>query len=304
MKNNILITHKKNNNILQRWTMEQNFLLKKIVDSYSKLTTAEKSVAEYIVDNYQKAAFLTSIQLGEAAEVSDTTVIRLANSLGYSKFSDFKKDLQSIIKDKITPKEKLDLTLEDLEEKAFIKEVHELDMQNLNKTYENLNLDSVNQVIDQICSARKIFAMGLGLSAAAVNFFSYRLKRIEKDIIEITGGSYNLVAQMSLLTEKDMFIAFDFPRYSREIYETLKFAKQKSQVPTVLITDSPLNPLQEFSDLTLIASNDALGFTNSIVGSVYIVNIITVGVILKDKQKSLASLEKMEKFAQTIGHCL
>lgn len=283
--------------------MDQNFILNKIVESYPKLTPAEKAVAEYIVDNYQKAAFLTSIQLGEAAEVSDTTVIRLANSLGYSKFSDFKKDLQSIIKDKITPKEKLDLTLEDLEEKSFITEVHELDMQNLNNTYEKLDLNVVNQVIEQISSARKVFAMGLGLSAAAVNFFSYRLKRIEKDVIEINGGSYSLVAQMSLLTEKDIFIAFDFPRYSREIYETMKFAK-KTDVQTILVTDSLLNPLQEYSDLTLIASNDALAFTNSIVGSVFIVNLLTVGVILKDKQKSLASLEKMEKFAQTIGHCL
>ncbi len=284
--------------------MNNSRLLDKMQNSYSSLTPGEKSVAEYIVNNHQKAAFLTSIEIGEAANVSDTTVIRLANTLGYSKFSDFKKDLQEIIKDRITPKEKLDITLEDIEEKDIVREIYELDRQNLERTFEALDAGAINQVIDGICKSRKIFAMGMGLSASAVHFLSYRLKRIQKDVVEINAGSYSLVAQMSIMLPEDIFIAFDFPRYSREIYETMKFIKEDIGGKTVLITDNPLNPLQEYSDITLTAHNDTLGFTNSCIGTDFLVNILSVGVILRETQHSLLSLEKIEKFSRSLGHCL
>jgi len=284
--------------------MNKSQLLDKMKESYSSLTPGEKAAAEYIVNNYEKAAFLTSIEIGEAAEVSDTTVIRLANTLGYNKFSDFKKDLQEIIRDRITPKEKLDITIKDIEEKDIFREIFELDRQNLERTFQGLDVEVTNQVIDILCNSRKVFAMGLGLSASAVQFLSYRLKRIQKDVVEINAGSYSLVAQIALMRSEDVFIAFDFPRYSRETYETMKFIKEDIGGSTVLVTDSLLNPLQKYSDIILTAHNDSLGFTNSIIGSAYLVNILSVGVILKEKQGSLLSLEKTEKFSRSLGHLL
>lgn len=284
--------------------MRKEIMFKRIRKDYSGLTPGERAVANFIVNNYKKAAFLTSSEIGEEASVSDTTVIRLAVSLGYNNFSDFKKSLQEIVKREITPREKLTNTIEKMGEGDFLEEVYAVDQQNLATTYEEINTRDIEKAIELLYKSRRIFLMGLGLSSAVINFLGYRLKRIQRDVVEITSGSYSLVAQLSQINAEDVLIAFDFPRYSKEIYKTLNFVKEDIKAPTILITDSWLNPSNEYSDITIIAHNDSLGFTNSIIGSAFLANILSVGVILRDKEGSLLSLEKMERFSKQLDHCI
>jgi len=284
--------------------MKKSKLLQSIQENLLNFTPGERQVAQYVVDNYQKAAFLTSIEIGDEVNVSDTTVIRFANTLGYKGFTEFKQDLKEVVKKEITPREKLSSTIEELEkENEYFVQLYDIESINLRQTFEKLDFITINKAIDIMNNSRKIFAMGLGLSSIAVHYLGYRLKRIQKDIVEITSGSYSLMTQLSLLNNEDVFVAFDFPRYSRETFLALKFAKEIG-VTTILVTDSLINPLQEYSDVTILAYNECLGFTNSIVGTSFIVNLLSVGIILKDKNKSLDTLEKLEKFSEELGHCL
>ena len=50
------------------------------MDSFSK---GQKRIAAYILENYDKAAFMTASRLGLLAEVSESTVVRFASELGY-----------------------------------------------------------------------------------------------------------------------------------------------------------------------------------------------------------------------------
>jgi len=284
--------------------MKNPKLFQNIRKNLPNFTPGEEKVAQYVVDNYQKAALLTSIEIGNEVDVSDTTVIRFANVIGYKGFTEFKKELKELVKKEITPREKLSNTIEELnKDNEYLLQLYNIENMNLKQTFEKLDFTTINKAIDLMNNDNKIFAMGLGLSSLAVHYLGYRLKRIQKNIIEIDSGAYKLVSQLSLLDNKDVFIAFDFPRYSRDTFLALKYAKEMD-VTTILVTDSLINPLQEYSDLIILAYNECLGYTNSIVGTSLIVNLLSVGIILKDKNKSLDTLEKLEKFSEELGHCL
>ena len=81
--------------------MKQNVLhtIRASRDSFSK---GQKRIADYILNNYDKAAFMTAARLGQTAQVSESTVVRFAAELGYSGYPAMQKALQEIIRGKLT----------------------------------------------------------------------------------------------------------------------------------------------------------------------------------------------------------
>ena len=82
--------------------MEQSEnLLSRINQQYSKLSKGQKRLASYIVDNYDKAVFLTAARLGNKVGVSESTTVRFATQLGYSGFPEFHRALEELVINKL-----------------------------------------------------------------------------------------------------------------------------------------------------------------------------------------------------------
>ena len=60
-----------------------NEVLKRIEENYNNFSKRQKIVADYIKNNYDKAAFMTASKLGKTVNVSESTVVRFAAELGY-----------------------------------------------------------------------------------------------------------------------------------------------------------------------------------------------------------------------------
>ena len=58
----------------------KNELLQKIEDGYQKFSKGQKKLADFIREDYDKAAFLTAAKMGEEVGVSESTVVRFATS--------------------------------------------------------------------------------------------------------------------------------------------------------------------------------------------------------------------------------
>ncbi len=72
--------------VLDIMTMMQEHL-----PSYSK---GQRRIAQYIMDEYDKAAFMTAAKLGERVGVSESTVVRFAVSLGFDGYPAMQKAMQ------------------------------------------------------------------------------------------------------------------------------------------------------------------------------------------------------------------
>jgi DNA-binding MurR/RpiR family transcriptional regulator len=84
-------------------------LIEKIKNEYSKLSKGQKLIANFILENYDKAAFMTAANLGKSIDISESTVVRFANRLGYEGYKELQKDLQELIKNKLTTIQRLNL---------------------------------------------------------------------------------------------------------------------------------------------------------------------------------------------------
>ena len=81
--------------------MPKNILhtIEKNMSSFSK---GQKLIARFILENYDKAAFMTASKLGKTVQVSESTVVRFATQLGYEGYPSMQRALQEMIRGKLT----------------------------------------------------------------------------------------------------------------------------------------------------------------------------------------------------------
>ena len=77
-------------------------LLERIMKEQDSFPAAQKQVAAYVVDNYYQIPFLSITALARNIGVSDTTIIKFCNQLGFSGFGDFKKVFSDYVHSELT----------------------------------------------------------------------------------------------------------------------------------------------------------------------------------------------------------
>ena len=77
-------------------------VLQMIQSNQGSFSKGQKRIAQYILENYDKAAFMTAAKLGKAVQVSESTVVRFAAQLGYDGYPEMQKALQELIRGRLT----------------------------------------------------------------------------------------------------------------------------------------------------------------------------------------------------------
>ena len=90
----------------------ENDLLQRLADESQSYSKRQRAIARYISENSEMVSFMTSRMLSRAAQVSESSVVRFARQMGYSGYSELRRDLQQLIKDKLSKAEKAESDLE------------------------------------------------------------------------------------------------------------------------------------------------------------------------------------------------
>ena len=131
-------------------------LMKLIQIKFPRLSKGQKLIADFILKNYDKAAFMTAAKLGDSVGVSESTVVRFAIELGFSGYPKLQKALQELIKNKLTSVQRLELSNDYACEENVLRGVLKSDIENLRATLEKINLENFNSVIDEIFKAKTV----------------------------------------------------------------------------------------------------------------------------------------------------
>jgi DNA-binding MurR/RpiR family transcriptional regulator len=136
-------------------------LMRTIQLKFPRLSKGQKLIAEYILKHYDKAAFMTAAKLGVSVGVSESTVVRFANELGFSGYPKLQKSLQELIKNKLTTVQRIELSNDLVSEETALKGVLKSDMENIRATLEKINHKTFEDVVNSIFAAKKIYIIGI-----------------------------------------------------------------------------------------------------------------------------------------------
>ncbi|WP_432409514.1 MurR/RpiR family transcriptional regulator [Wukongibacter sp. M2B1] len=267
-------------------------LLIRIREKYNKLSKGQKLIASFVMNNYDKVAFMTASKLGEKVGVSESTVVRFANALDYKGYPDLQKELQELIKTKLTTVQRLELS-KNYDEEGFFKKVMQADVDNILKTVSELNTESFNEVVKSILEAKKVYVFGLRSSTVIVEYFSFYLNFILDNVRIVPSGINDILDQLVNIDEDDVFIGLSFPRYTKKTIEVMEFAKNKG-AKILGITDSQFSPISEVADITLTAKSNMTSFVDSLVAPMSLINALIIALSMKEKDRITDRLKSFE----------
>lgn len=272
-------------------------LMRMIQTKFSRLSKGQKLIAEYILKHYDKAAFMTAAKLGASVGVSESTVVRFANQLGYEGYPELQKALQELIKNKLTTAQRIELSNDFIIPNNALKGVLKSDIENIRATMEKINYEAFESTVNSILNSKKIYIVGLRSSAALADFLGFYLNLILDNVKIVSYGMSDIFEQMLTLGEGDCVIGIGFPRYAMRTVETLNYAKSR-RADVVAITDSVLSPLATKADYVLIAESNMASFVDSLVAPLSVINALIIAVGLKEKDKISKTFTELEQVWQ------
>ncbi|MCT4618729.1 MAG: MurR/RpiR family transcriptional regulator [Marinisporobacter sp.] len=269
-------------------------LIKIIQKNFSRLSKGQKLIAQFITNNYDKAAFMTASKLGNRVGVSESTVVRFANALGYDGYPQLQKELQELIKTKLTTVQRLEMSADYSNEGAVLKKVLKADMDNIKATIEEIDDEVFQDVVNSIFKAKKIYILGLRSSSTLAEYLGFYLNLILDNVKIVTAGVSDIYEQMLRVGKDDLVIGISFPRYSTNTLNALNYTKELGAT-VVGITDSQVSPIAAISDYTLVARSNMVSFVDSLVAPLSLINALVVAVGMREKTEISSTFDRLEK---------
>lgn len=274
--------------------MKRN-LLKEIEERMATFSKGQKLISVYILDNYDKAAYMTAAKLGAIVKVSESTVVRFAIELGFEGYPEFQHSLQEIVRTKLTSFQRIEVTNNLIGDGDVLTKVLLADSDKIKHTLDEIDRDAFDAAVDSIVGAKTISVLGARSSSSLAGFLSHSLGMIFDNVrfVQTTSGS-EMFEQILNIGEGDVMIAISFPRYSKKIINAVDYAKHRG-ANIIAITDSAASPIAPQANQILLARSDMASFVDSLVAPLSIINAIVVAVSRKKQDELTARLRRLEE---------
>lgn len=274
----------------------QTDLFEQIKNAVPAMSKSHKLIAAYILEHSEKAAYLTATRLGANVGISESTVVRFANELGFSGYPDFQCELQKSLRSKLTAVQRIDVADNLIGERNIPYSVVTADMNNLKASLNSLDDDSFEHAVDAICSAEHIYIIGKRSSHMLADFMNHYFRYMFDNVRHVTSNSSSeMFEEIFRISEKDVLIAISYPRYSKRTKTAAEFAKRRG-AKVIALTDSDMAPITAFADIKLFARSDMASFVDSLVAPLSIINALIVAIVKKNRltlEKTFGDLEKI-----------
>lgn len=266
-------------------------IIRKNMVNFSK---GQKKLADYILNNYEKAAFLTAFQLGRAVGVSESTVVRFAMNIGMSGYPEFQRKMADMVQEKIHSIERIQIAGTSMPKELVLDNVMRADAEKIKLTLESVDRNAFEMAVDDIISAENVYVIGVRNCAPLASFLTYYLKIIRRNVIFVESSNMNeLFEQLLHVDSKDVVIGISFPRYSMRTLKAMEFANNRN-AKVIAITDSKHSPINMYSSCNLFARSDMASIVDSLVAPMSVINALIVALCLRCDNDVINNLELLE----------
>ncbi len=270
-------------------------LLKSIEERMPTFSKSQKLISSYILENYDKAAYMTASKLGATVKVSESTVVRYAIELGFDGYPEFQHSLQEIVRTRLTSFQRMEVTNSLIGDGDVLTKVLMSDVEKIKRTLEEIDRTAFNNAVESIIQAKNIYIIGIGSASVLARALNLSLRMISDRVklVMATSGS-EIYEQIMSISEGDVMVALSFPRYSKRISGAVSFAR-RSGADVIAITDSPVSPIAAEASQALFAKSDMASFADSLAAPLSLINALVVAVSRKKQDELTVRLRQLEQ---------
>lgn len=260
------------------------------------LAPSERKIADFLLTQPAQAVELKITQLAKESQTSPAAIIRLANRLGYSGYSELRMNIaKEVFSTEVVTKESSISQIKEGDSAInIINGIVNITSSTIHGLTQVLDPNILHQVVDAIVKAKYILLSGIGASGIVATDFQQKLARL---------GHYALytldidmqVVQACSLTKLDTLIAFSYSGESDKVLKVAKEAK-KNNAKVIAITRIGGNSLSRIADYTIqIPNNESVfreGATLSRISQLLVVDIIYAMILTGSHGKATELLKR------------
>jgi DNA-binding MurR/RpiR family transcriptional regulator len=256
-------------------TIDMSDVIPGLGKTYEDLTLAQKRIAEVIVEDPEFVAFATVDKLAIRLKVSPSTIVRFAYRMGLEGYPDLQRRVRDLVRGQLArgvgTGDGASATAHLGADGLLVKSLaHDID--NLYRTVARLDVHDLEKAVGLLVSAREIYVAGSFGSESLAQYTVLTLGRIRGGAVALTGDSQTAVRLLDV-SSKDAVLAFSFPPYSSVTLDVVRAARRQG-ASVVTITDTPLAPIAQSSDVTLSTSVSGVGPQNSLIAPMAVANAL------------------------------
>ena len=272
-----------------------NDLITKIQSELPSFSKGQKQIARFILEHYDKAAFMTVSRLGVTVGVSESTVVRFATELGYDGYPHLQRALQEMIRNKLTSVQRMEVAGDRMGGRDVLQTVLHADTDMIRVTLDEIDRDAFQGAVDALMGAKRIYILGVRSSSALASFLGFYFNLLFENVTLVhTNSVSEIFEQVLRIGPGDVLFGISFPRYSKRTLSAMKYARDRG-ARVIALTDSQLSPLARVADHVLLARSDMASFVDSLVAPLSVINALIVAVGMSRRDEIEQTFNKLER---------
>ena len=272
-----------------------NDLITKIQSELPGFSKGQKQIARFILEHYDKAAFMTASRLGVTVGVSESTVVRFATELGYDGYPHLQLALQEMIRNKLTSVQRMEVAGDRMGGRDVLQTVLHADTDMIRVTLDEIDRDAFQGAVDALMGAKRIYILGVRSSSALASFLGFYFNLLFENVTLVhTNSVSEIFEQVLRVGPGDVLFGISFPRYSKRTLSAMKYARDRG-ARVIALTDSQLSPLARVADHVLLARSDMASFVDSLVAPLSVINALIVAVGMSRRDEIEQTFNKLER---------
>ena len=238
-------------------------LKESIAQAYPTMSPQLQRLSRYVIDKPHDLALGTVAAVAQANAVQPSSLIRFANALGFSGFSQMQQVFQSHLVERSTPyRERIARMRQGSQAKGTAKGTDVLHtfvgdaVNELHRLEENVHADTLSAAVKVLARAPQIHVLAQRRAFPVACYLAYALNQLElrAHLLDGLGGMLNEFAHS--IQSGDALLVASFRTYSPAVVDTALACRQRG-VKVVAITDSPLSPLKPAADVCFVLGDDS-----------------------------------------------
>lgn len=272
-----------------------NSRLKQIIlKKYPDLSKNQQKIADYILQNHRTIFALTGKELSNKTGISEATIVRLAQQLGFKGFHHLKSQMIIEAKEEMMPEDRFKLMSHSKNQISTVFRVAKQDVDNINRTISQIDREQFAKFINLLRSSRHIYTFGIGISSLMAQVAAYLFNQAGIIANFCSKDEHAFIERFVALDRRDLALALSFPPYSKETIEALKFCYQRD-IRCLAISDKPTAPATRWCHAYLVVKSDNLFFTNSISAISMILNALATELAFLNKHQVVKNAKLVNK---------
>lgn len=263
-----------------------------VLSTAATLPPQQRTIADYLIEHLDEFPFLALPELAKRSSVSEPTIVRFAQSLGFRGYRDLKVELLQLPNS--TPEQRRPERPVPEGERNVLRSVARLETDNIRTTVDLITVQTLEHVADLIHHADHTYVFGMGVSAPLALMARYILTEVGVRCTTLSTDFTSPGEQLFALRAGDLLLALSLHPYSRQTLELLKGASGRGTT-TVTITDSLASPAAAIAAWTLPVRTHNMMFTNAVAAIIVVLNAIATEYAVRHREHSLDAFAHMSR---------